>query len=230
MTEYDIINGVITALQLIVNLDPDVIDITIRSLYISLVSTVIAALIGIPLGGFIHFRQFGGKRGLITIIQTLYSLPTVIASLFIYLLISRSGPLGFLGLLYSPTAMIIGQTILVLPIMLGMTLIALSGVKRNLQDTVISLGADQIQVITTIIKEARFAILGGVILGFGRAISEVGAAMMLGGNIAGYTRVLTTAIALNTAQGDIALSIALGLILLSVALIVTGFTFLIQER
>lgn len=230
MTEYDIINGVITALQLIVNLDPDVIDITIRSLYISLVSTVIAALIGIPLGGFIHFRQFGGKRGLITIIQTLYSLPTVIAGLFIYLLISRSGPLGFLGLLYSPTAMIIGQTILVLPIMLGMTLIALSGVKRNLQDTVISLGADQVQVITTIIKEARFAILGGVILGFGRAISEVGAAMMLGGNIAGYTRVLTTAIALNTAQGDIALSIALGLILLSVALIVTGFTFLIQER
>lgn len=230
MTEFDIINGIITALQLIVNLDPEVIDITVRSLYISLVSTVIAALIGIPLGGFIHFREFGGKRGLITLIQTLYSLPTVIAGLFIYLLISRSGPLGFLGLLYTPAAMIIGQTILVLPIMLGMTLIALSGVKRNLQDTVISLGADQVQTIITIIKEARFAILGGVILGFGRAISEVGAAMMLGGNIAGYTRVLTTAIALNTAQGDIALSIALGLILLSVALIVTAVTFLVQER
>lgn len=230
MTEYDIINGIITALQLIVNLDPDVIDITIRSLYISIVSAGIAALIGIPLGGFIHFREFGGKRGLITIIQTLYSLPTVIAGLFIYLLISRSGPLGFLGLLYTPAAMIIGQTILVLPIMLGMTLIALSGVKRNLQDTVISLGADQVQTIIMIIKEARFAILGGVILGFGRAISEVGAAMMLGGNIAGYTRVLTTAIALNTAQGDIALSIALGIILLSVALIVTAITFLVQER
>jgi tungstate transport system permease protein len=154
----------------------------------------------------------------------------VIAGLFIYLLISRSGPLGFLGLLYSPAAMIIGQTILVLPIMVGMTLIALSGVKQNLQDTVISLGADQFQTISTIIKEARFAILGGVILGFGRAISEVGAAMMLGGNIAGYTRVLTTAIALNTAQGDIALSIALGIILLAVAMIVTGITFLVQER
>jgi tungstate transport system permease protein len=126
--------------------------------------------------------------------------------------------------------MIIGQTILVLPIMIGMTLIALSGVKQNLQDTVISLGADQFQTISTIIKEARFAILGGVILGFGRAISEVGAAMMLGGNIAGYTRVLTTAIALNTAQGDIALSIALGIILLAVAMIVTGITFLVQER
>jgi tungstate transport system permease protein len=230
MTEYDIINGIITAIQLIVNLDPDVIDITIRSLYISLVSTAIASVIGIPLGGFIHFREFGGKRGLILIIQTLYSLPTVIAGLFIYLLISRSGPLGFLGLLYSPAAMIIGQTILVLPIMVGMTLIALSGVKQNLQDTVISLGADQFQTISTIIKEARFAILGGVILGFGRAISEVGAAMMLGGNIAGYTRVLTTAIALNTAQGDIALSIALGIILLAVAMIVTGITFLVQER
>jgi tungstate transport system permease protein len=111
-----------------------------------------------------------------------------------------------------------------------MTLIALSGVKQNLQDTVISLGADQFQTISTIIKEARFAILGGVILGFGRAISEVGAAMMLGGNIAGYTRVLTTAIALNTAQGDIALSIALGIILLSVAMIVTAITFVVQER
>jgi tungstate transport system permease protein len=230
MTEYDIINGVITAVQLIVSLNPDVIDITIRSLYISLVSTAIASAIGIPLGGFIHFREFGGKRGLILVIQTLYSLPTVIAGLFIYLLISRSGPLGFLGLLYSPAAMIIGQTILVLPIMVGMTLIALSGVKQNLQDTVVSLGADQFQTISTIIKEARFAILGGVILGFGRAISEVGAAMMLGGNIAGYTRVLTTAIALNTSQGDIALSIALGIILLAVAMIVTGITFLVQER
>jgi tungstate transport system permease protein len=230
MTEYDIINGIITAIQLIVSLDPEVIDITLRSLYISLVSAAIAALIGIPLGGFIHFREFGGKRGLILVIQTLYSLPTVIAGLFIYLLISRSGPLGFLGLLYSPAAMIIGQTILVLPIMIGMTLIALSGVKQNLQDTVISLGANQFQTISTIIKEARFAILGGVILGFGRAISEVGAAMMLGGNIAGYTRVLTTAIALNTAQGDIALSIALGIILLAVAMIVTGITFLVQER
>jgi tungstate transport system permease protein len=230
MTEYDIINGIITAIQLIVSLDPEVIDITFRSLYISLVSAAIASLVGIPLGGFIHFREFGGKRGLILVIQTLYSLPTVIAGLFIYLLISRSGPLGFLGLLYSPAAMIIGQTILVLPIMIGMTLIALSGVKQNLQDTVISLGADQFQTISTIIKEARFAILGGVILGFGRAISEVGAAMMLGGNIAGYTRVLTTAIALNTSQGDIALSIALGIILLTVAMIVTGITFLVQER
>lgn len=230
MTSYDILNGIITAIQLIVTLDPDVIDITIRSLYISIIATVIASLIGIPLGGFIHFKEFGGKRGLILIIQTLYSLPTVIAGLFIYLLISRSGPLGFLHLLYTPGAMIIGQTILVLPIMVGMTLIALSGVKQNLQDTVISLGATSAQTIGTIIKEARFAMIGGIILGFGRAISEVGAAMMLGGNIAGYTRVLTTAIALNTSQGDIPFSIALGIILLSVALIVTAIAFLVQER
>jgi tungstate transport system permease protein len=230
MSSYDIINGIITAFQLIITLNPDVIDITIRSLYISLIATAIASLIGIPLGGFIHFKEFGGKRGLILIIQTLYSLPTVIAGLFIYLLISRSGPLGFLHLLYTPGAMIIGQTILVLPIMVGMTLIALSGVKQNLQDTVISLGATSGQTISTIIKEARFAMIGGIILGFGRAISEVGAAMMLGGNIAGYTRVLTTAIALNTSQGDIPFSIALGIILLSVALIVTAIAFLVQER
>jgi tungstate transport system permease protein len=230
MTEYDILNGIISAVQLIVTLNPDIVDITVRSLLISLSATGLAALIGVPIGGLIHFREFGGKRGIITIIQTLYSLPTVIAGLFIYLLISRSGPLGFLGLLYTPGAMILGQVVLALPIMVGMTLIALSGVKDTLTDTVISLGATEYQAIRTIINEARFAILGGIILGFGRAISEVGAAMMLGGNIAGYTRVLTTAIALNTSQGDIALSIALGIILLAIALVVTAMVFLFQER
>ncbi|HPJ73264.1 MAG TPA: ABC transporter permease [Methanoregulaceae archaeon] len=226
----DIIEGFTQAFQLIVTLNPEVMGITIRSLFISLSATFLASIIAIPLGGLIHFREFGGKKGLITVIQALYALPTVLAGLFVFLLISRSGPFGFLGLMFTPTGMIFGQMVLIIPLMIGMTLIALSGVRKNIQDTIVSLGADEFQSILTIIKEARFAILGGVILGFGRAISEVGAAMIIGGNIRGYTRILTTAIALETSQGNLPLSIALGLILLFIALIVTTILFLVQER
>ncbi|MGZ4885788.1 MAG: ABC transporter permease [Halobacteriota archaeon] len=226
----EIVEGIRQAIQLIVTLNPEVLDITARSLYVSLSATLVAALIAIPFGGFIHFKEFGGKRGLITIIQALYALPTVLAGLLIWLLLSRAGPLGFLQLLFTPTGMIIGQIVLVVPLMTGMTLIALSGVSQTKQDTVISLGGTSLQTVITIVKEARFAILGGVILGFGRAISEVGAAMMIGGNIRGYTRVLTTAIALETSIGDLPLSIALGIILMAIALTVTALLFLIQER
>jgi tungstate transport system permease protein len=225
-----VVEGFIQAVQLIVTLDPEVLDITARSLIISLTATLIGSLIAIPIGGFIHFREFGGKRGLVTIIQALYALPTVLAGLLVYLLLSRSGPFGYFGLLFTPTAIIIGQIVLIIPLMIGMTLIALSGVSRTKQDTVISLGATETQTVITIVKEARFAILGGVILGFGRAISEVGAAMMLGGNIRYYTRVLTTSIALETSMGNLSFSIALGIILLTIALVVTGILFLVQER
>jgi tungstate transport system permease protein len=226
----EVVQGFIQAIELIVTLDHEVLEITARSLYISLLATLMASLIAIPIGGFIHFREFGGKRGLITIIQTLYAFPTVLAGLLVFLLLSRSGPFGFMHLLFTPTGMMIGQIILIIPLMIGMTLIALSGVSRTKQDTVLSLGATELQTIITIVKEARFAILGGVILGFGRAISEVGAAMMIGGNIRDYTRVLTTAIALETSMGNLSLSIALGIILLAIALMVTGVLFLVQER
>ncbi|MGZ4851927.1 MAG: ABC transporter permease [Halobacteriota archaeon] len=226
----EVLQGILQAIQLIVSLNPEVLDITARSLYISLSATLVASLIAIPIGGFIHFKEFGGKRGLITIIQALYALPTVLVGLLVWLLLSRSGPFGFLHLLFTPTGMIIGQIVLIVPLMIGMTLIALSGVSQTKQDTVISLGATGLQTVVTIVKEARFAILGGVILGFGRAIAEVGAAMMIGGNIRGYTRVLTTAIALETSIGNLSLSIALGIILLLIALIITGLLFLVQER
>ena len=226
----EVVEGFIQAVQLIVSLDPEIIDITARSLMVSLLATLIGSLIAIPIGGFIHFREFGGKRGVVTIIQALYALPTVLAGLLVYLLLSRSGPFGFFGLLFTPTAMIIGQIVLIIPLMIGMTLIALSGVSQTKQDTVISLGATETQTVITLVKEARFAILGGVILGFGRAISEVGAAMILGGNIRWYTRVLTTTIALETSMGNLSMSIALGIILLAIALVVTGILFLVQER
>ena len=208
------------AINLVVTLNPAVMQIATLSLYISLMATILAALISIPLGSLIHFHDFRGKRALIILIQTLYSVPTVVVGLVIYLFISRSGPLGFLGLLFTPSGMILGQTMLIIPIMMGLVISALSGVDRSISDTLVSLGATRLQKIVEIVKEARFAIMSAVVLGFGRAIAEVGVAMMIGGNIRDQTRVLTTAITLETGMGNFAFSIALGLILLIVALIV----------
>lgn len=216
----EILTGLMRALELILTLNPEVMSVTSRTLIISISSTVLGALINLPLGGLIYFRNFRGKGLLIHLIQTLYSLPTVIVGLLVFLLISRSGPLGFLSLMFTPGGMILGQTILVTPILVGLTISSLEGVSRQVRETAVSMGASEFQVIVTVIKEARQAILAALLLGFGRAISEVGVAMMIGGNIRGYTRVLTTAIALNTSMGDIELSLALGIILISLSLII----------
>ncbi len=222
--------GFIRAIQLIVTLDPQVVEITARSLSISLTSVFIASLIDIPIGGIIQFHNFRGKRALINLIQTFYSLPTVTVGLLVFLLLSRSGPLGSLGLLFSPEGMIIGQTILITPIMLGLTISALGGVSVQIKETAMSLGATDLQVIFTILKEAKAAVIAAILLGFGRALSEVGVAMMIGGNIRGYTRVLTTAISLETSMGDLELSMALGIILISISLAVNLLLNRIQGR
>ena len=216
----EIINGLIKAIELIVTLDPEIIDITLRTLRISITSMLITSIIFIPLGSFIHFHEFWGKRGLISIIQTLFALPTVVVGLLVFLLLSRSGPLGFFGLFFTPTGMVIGQVILISPIMTGLTLSAMSGVDKTIRDTIVSLGATEFQAILATIKEARYAILAAVVTGYGRAISEIGAAMMIGGNIRGHTRVLTTAIALETSMGNIEFSLALGIILMSLAFVI----------
>jgi len=225
----DITNGIIQAIDLIVTLNPEVMQIAALSLYISLTATILAAIVAIPVGALIHFNTFHGKRAVIILIQTLYSVPTVVVGLILYLLISRSGPLGFLGLLFTPQGMILGQAVLIIPIMMGLVISALSGIDRGISDTLISLGATQFQKIIEIVKEARFAILSAVVLGFGRAIAEVGVAMMIGGNIRDHTRVLTTAITLETGMGNFALSIALGIILLVIALIVVVILNLITS-
>jgi len=222
--------GFIRAIQLIVTLDPQVVEITARSLSISLTSVFIASLIDIPIGGIIQFHNFRGKRALINLIQTFYSLPTVTVGLLVFLLLSRSGPLGSLGLLFSPEGMIIGQTILITPIMIGLTISALGGVSVQIKETAMSLGATDLQVIFTILKEAKAAVIAAILLGFGRALSEVGVAMMIGGNIRGYTRVLTTAISLETSMGDLELSMALGIILISISLAVNLLLNRIQGR
>ena len=222
--------GFLKALQLIVTLNPEVLQITGLTLAISFSSTIIATLICLPLGSLINFNSFHGKRTLINFIQTFYSVPTVAVGLLVFLIFSRAGPLGFLELLFTPTIMVIGQVILISPIILGLTVSALSGVDKIAYETAVAMGASQFQAATTVIVEARFAIYSTVILGFGRAISEVGLALMVGGNIRGYTRVMTTAISLETSKGDIVLSIALGIILISLALIINFSLNRLQQR
>jgi tungstate transport system permease protein len=215
----EIWNGVLRAIELIATLNPEVLEITARSLSISFSAVFVAAAIGIPLGALIELREFRGKKALVNLIQTLYGLPTVTVGLLVFLILSRSGPLGNLELLYTPTGMVIGQMILVSPILIGLTISALKGVSPQIRDTAVSLGADESQLIRAIIKEARFAVIAAVLIGFGRALSEVGVAMMIGGNIRDYTRVLTTSIALQTSMGNLEMSMALGIILIGISMI-----------
>lgn len=226
----EIIQAVLQAIELIFARDPELIRITKLSLYISLTATLIASLIAIPVGGIIYYYEFRGKRTIINLIQTLYSIPTVLVGLFLFLLISKQGPFGFLNLLFTPTGMVVGQTLLILPILIGFSITALVGVSVQIKELAISLGASTYQTIVTIIKEARYAIMGAVILGFGRAISEVGVSILIGGNIRGLTRTFTTAISLETSRGNLVLSIALGFILLSLALIINFLLNYVQGK
>jgi tungstate transport system permease protein len=222
--------GFIKAVQLIITLDPEVVEITGRSLAIATTSCLLAAALCIPLGGLIHFNSFPGKRALINVIQTLYSVPTVVIGLLVFLLFSRAGPLGEMGLLFTPIVMVIGQALLITPILMGLTISALNGVDKAVSETAVTLGADSFQSSLLVMREARFGMLTAFVMGFGRAISEVGLAMIVGGNIRGFTRVLTTAIALETSKGDIELSIALGIILITVALIINIALNRLQQR
>jgi tungstate transport system permease protein len=210
-------DGFLQALALIINLDPELINITSVSLKISFVSTTIATLSGVPLGFLIGINDFYGKRLVATLLNTLMALPTVVVGLFLYSLLSRRGPLGSCGLLFTPTAMIIGQVILATPIIAALTMSAVANTDRRIRLTAATLGANGYQTMLTIFGENRFAIIAAIIAGFGRVFAEVGVSMMLGGNIKLYTRNITTALALETSKGEFALGIALGIILLAIA-------------
>ncbi len=228
MTEFW--QAFVTAIKLLGNLDSEVLDIAGRTLAISLSSTLLAALINIPLGSLIYYRTFRGKRVLINIIQTFFSIPTVVVGLFVFVFLSRAGLLGGLNLLFTPIAIVIGQVILLSPILLGLTISAFSGVNQAVRDTALSLGASDYQTMMMILKESRFAVLGAITMGFGRAVSEVGISLMVGGNIRGFTRVITTAISLETQKGELELAIALGMILLGLALVVNIILNRFQQR
>jgi len=212
-----IIEGVRKAFQLIFSLDREIFNIVLLSLRISLTAIILASFLGIPLGFLIGVKDYWGKKFTIALVNTLLALPTVVVGLIVYSVISRRGPLGVFGLLYTPSAMIIGQFILATPIIIALTHSAIQGIDRRARSTALTLGATEIQSAWTVIKEARYAVIAAVITGFGRIIAEVGAAMMLGGNIRGTTRVMTTAIALETSKGEFGFGIALGIILLFIA-------------
>jgi len=212
-----------SALQLIIQFDPEIYQIAWTSIKISLIATLLASVFGLFLGVVTAISQFPGKRLIQQILNTLMAMPTVMIGLIFYGLLSRQGPLGGLGLLYTETAVIIGETFLILPLIMNMTLIAVQSTDQRLVSTLTMLGAKPYQQIIPIISELRFTLLAAVITGFGRAIGEVGAAMMLGGNIQGLTRTMTTAIALETSKGDFELGLALGLLLLIIAFSINLF-------
>ncbi|MDD4876893.1 MAG: ABC transporter permease [Dehalococcoidales bacterium] len=222
--------GLIKALQLIISLDPEVIQIAGRSLWIAATSCILATIVCLPLGSIIHFNKFYGKRLLINILQTLYSVPTVAVGLFVFVFISRAGPLGSLGIMFTPIAVIIGQVILITPVITGLTVSALSGVDKGIAETAVSLGANRLQKMILVLREARYAIISAVIMGFSRAVSEVGLSLMIGGNIKGFTRTITTAISLETSKGNLELSLALGMILIFLALLVNIAFNQLQHR
>jgi len=222
--------AIISALQLIIQFDPGIYLIAWTSVKISLIATVFAALFGIFLGILTAITQLPGKRFIQQLLNTLMAMPTVMIGLIFYGLLSRQGPLGDLGLLYTETAVIIGETCLILPLIMNMTLVAVQSADQRLVMTLRILGAKTHQQILPILSELRFTILAGVVTGFGRAIGEVGAAMMLGGNIQGVTRTMTTAIALETSKGDFELGLALGLLLLIIAFSINLLLQIIQTK
>ncbi len=212
-----IAEGIGKALGLIVSADREVFSIVLLSLRVSATSLILASAVGVPFGFVVATYKFWGRRVLTVILNTLMALPTVVVGLTVYAVISRQGPLGVLGLLYTPKAMILGQFVLATPIVSALTLSAVENVDPRVRDTAFTLGAGRLQSGFAVLKEARFAVMAAVAAGFGRVIAEVGSAMMLGGNIKDATRTMTTAIALETAKGEFGLGIALGIVLLIVA-------------
>lgn len=212
-----IYEGLIDAVMLVITLDPDMVQIILLSLVVSGSAVVLAGLLGVPAGTYLGMKPPGRVRLLTKLVYTLMGLPPVVAGLIVLLILSAQGPLGYLQLLFTPAAMIIVQTILALPIITGLTMMGIREKDGEIRDTALSLGADGLQLAWTVIREARFAIMGALVAGFGRVVAEVGAVMLVGGNIHGYTKVMTTAIVQETRQGNFEFAIGLGLVLMIIA-------------
>jgi tungstate transport system permease protein len=224
------VNSFGAAIGLITDFDPDTYFIVWTSLRVSLVAVCSAALAGVPIGLLIALKDFRGKQGAQVILNTFMALPTVVVGLVFYGLLSRQGPLGDLGLLFTPTGIALGLSALAVPIVVNLTVSAIQGLDPRLFLTCKALGATPRRQAWMILKEARFAVTCAVVIAFGRVISEVGIAMMLGGNIRGFTRTMTTAIALETSKGEFQMGLALGMILLTTAFAVNAALSLLQRR
>jgi tungstate transport system permease protein len=222
--------GLKKAFYLLVTLDPEVMGITLLSLRISGTATLISLVIGISVGTIVALSEFRGRRIVVSVINTGMGLPPVVVGLFVTIFLWRSGPLGFLGILYTPTAMIIAQAIIASPIVMGISLAAIQALPKNLRLQILALGATRLQMVWILVKEARLPLLAGVMAGFGGVISEVGASIMVGGNIKDYSRVLTTATVLETSRGNFEIAIALSIILLLMAYFINLVLTQIQQQ
>ncbi|WP_323008125.1 ABC transporter permease [Pseudorhodobacter sp.] len=216
----DIWHGLTQAVRLIADLDPDLMEIAGLSLRVSVGATVVAALIGLPLGAWLAVNRFRARRVVIALLNALMGLPPVVVGLFVYVLFSRSGPLGVLGLLFTPTAMVIAQVIIITPIIASISHQTIRELWADYHDLLISLNTSHRQRITALLWDGRRALMTAALAGFGRAIGEVGAIMIVGGNIDHLTRVLTTAIALETGKGEFGMALALGFVLIALAVAV----------
>jgi tungstate transport system permease protein len=225
-----IVEGLQEAVRLLVTLDPDVLDITLRTIHVSGTATFISVLIGIPIGTALALTRLAGRGIMVSAINFGMGLPPVVVGLATWLLLTRYGPLGMFGLLYTPTAMIIAQAVIASPIVAGFTVAAIQSVNPKLRLQMLSIGASRVQFLFLLIWEARLGILAAVIAGFGGGVSEVGASMMVGGNVRGYTRVLTTATVLEVSKGKFELATALSMILLALSFTVTAILTALQQR
>ena len=225
-----IVQGIIKAFELLVSFDPEVMSITWLSLKIPGTATFISLFFGVSIGTVVALTNFPGKRLVISIINTGMGLPPVVVGLFVTILIWRNGPLGFLEILYTPYAMIVAQAIIATPIVMGISLASIQNLPTNLRLQILSLGASRLQMVWILIKEAKLPLLAAVMAGFGGVISEVGASIMVGGNIKGYSRVLTTATVMETGKGNFDIAIALGIILLILAFIINALLTQLQQR
>ena len=227
-------DSIFTAINLIVSFDKKLIEVFFLSFKVTIIALFISCLIGLPLGTFLATQTFKGRNLLIGIINSLMSLPPVVVGLFVYINLSRSGPFGWLGILYTPTAMIIAQIILILPIIAGLTTQIIEDLQENYNDLFVSLVTPKITTIKAYIIDARYSLITVVLAGLAKGISEVGAVIIVGGNIDHLTRVMTTTITMETSKGDLSLALALGIILLitsiTINLIVTYKKYNIKDR
>jgi tungstate transport system permease protein len=225
-----ILDAIVEALRLVVTFNPVLVEIAGRSLGVTLSALAVSAVLGIPVGAWLALSRFPGRRLLTAFIYTGMGLPPVVVGLAVYLLLSRNGPLGGLAWLFTPRAMILAQIVIATPLVVGVTLSAVLAVDPELRAQLRGLGATRWQAVRTVLFEARFGVILGLVAGFGAIISEVGAVMLVGGNIEGRTRVLTTAIVLETRKGNFDLALALGLVLLSLAFVANLLMALGQGR
>ena len=217
------------AISLILTMDSDLVEIVLLSLRTSLSAVLLAALLGLPLGASLALFRFPGRRVLTILVSALMGLPPVVVGLALYLILSRSGPLGVLELLFTPTAMIVAQTVLVLPIIAALTRQVVEDLLGEYHELFLSLGVSRRRALVTLLYDGRFRLVPVLLAGLGRAISEVGAVMIVGGNIDHATRIMTTAIALETSRGDLSLALGLGIVLLLLTLVVNTIVFLVRE-